>query len=60
MLPHFTLDENEEEGLYSYTLIGKFDSKEELRQLYAESESLQAYARQLLLSFTYAKPHSRR
>ena len=44
MLPHFTLDENEEEGLYSYTLIGKFDSKEELRQLYAESESLQAYA----------------
>ena len=44
MLPHFTLDEKEEEGLYANELIGKFDSKEELRQLYAELESFQAYA----------------
>ena len=44
MLPHFTLKEKEEEGLYSNGLIGKFGSKEELQQLYAELESLQAYA----------------
>ena len=44
MLPHFTLDEKEEEGLYANELIGEFASKEELQRLYAELESLRVYA----------------
>ncbi len=44
MLPHFILNEKEEERLYSNELIRRFGSREELKQLYAELESLQAYA----------------
>lgn len=43
MPPHLTLDEGEEEGLYSNRLIGTFDSKEELRQLYDELVDFQVY-----------------
>ena len=43
ILPHFTLDEKEKEGLYSNELIGKFASKEELQQLYEELENFQTY-----------------
>ena len=46
ILPHFTLDEKEEQGLYSNQLIGKFYTKEELTQLYEELENFQTYVTQ--------------
>lgn len=46
ILPHFTLDEKEEQGLYSNQLVGKFHTKEELIQLYEELENFQTYVTQ--------------
>ena len=46
ILPHFTLDEKEEQGLYSSQLVGKFHTKEELIQLYEELENFQNYVTQ--------------
>lgn len=43
ILPHFILDEKNEERLYLNELIGKFASKEELQQLYVELEKFKTY-----------------
>lgn len=46
ILPHFTLDEKEMDGLYSSILIGKFNTKDELIQLYEELKNFQTYVAQ--------------